>query len=128
MTGEDILKLDDLPREAITVPEWNGVAGFVRTMTGEERDAYEAEFFANGEDEAINRANVRARLVARTFVNDAGERFFSDAQIKALGRKSAKALDRIFEVAQRLNRLSKADMDALVKKSDGSPDGAATSA
>jgi hypothetical protein len=38
-----------------------------------------------------------------TLCDATGNRLFEDAEITALGRKSALALDRVFAVAQRLN-------------------------
>jgi hypothetical protein len=38
-----------------------------------------------------------------TLCDATGNRLFEDAEITALGRKSARALDRVFAVAQRLN-------------------------
>lgn len=36
-----------------------------------------------------------------------------EADVKALGRKSALALNRVFEVAQRINGLTEEDMEEL---------------
>lgn len=115
LNKEQILKVEDLPSETVQVPEWGGEVR-VRTMRGDERDDFEADVFeTRGDKVQTNRKNFRAKLLARTIVDDKNERMFSDADIKDLGRKSAKALDRIFAVAQRLNGLSKEDEDALVK-------------
>jgi len=40
-----------------------------------------------------------------------GDRLFADADIAALGSKSAKALDRVFAVAQRLNGIGSDQVD-----------------
>jgi hypothetical protein len=105
LSKEAILAADDLPREVVSVPEWGGVV-HVRTMTGTDRDAFEAslitkESVPSSKDQRMH--NVRARLVALTLCDETGERLFLDGEIDALGRKSARALDRVFAVAQRLN-------------------------
>ena len=101
---------DDLPRELVNVPEWGGDV-FVRTMTGTDRDAFEASLI--GKEGRME--NVRARLVSLTLCNEAGERMFDDAEIAALGKKSARALDRVFSVAQRLNGIGTEQVEAAKK-------------
>ena len=98
LTREQILQSDDLPREEVDVPEWGGKVQ-VRTMTGTDRDAFEATLV--GKDGKFE--NVRARLVVLTLCDKTGARLFNEADIPALGAKSAKALDRVFAVAQRMN-------------------------
>lgn len=110
LTKEAILAADDLPRELVNVPEWGGDV-FVRTMTGTDRDAFEASLI--GKEGRME--NVRARLVSLTLCNEAGERIFDDAEIAALGKKSARALDRVFSVAQRLNGIGTEQVEAAKK-------------
>lgn len=98
LTREQILQCDDLPKETVKVPEWGGEVQ-VRTMTGTDRDAFEASLI--GKEGRLE--NVRARLVSLTLCDAAGSRLFTDSDITALGGKSARALDRVFAVAQRLN-------------------------
>ncbi len=105
LSKEAILAADDLPREIVSVPEWGGQV-CVRTMTGTDRDAFEASLISrdsssSSQDQRMQ--NVRARLVSLTLCGESGERLFHDADIESLGRKSARALDRVFAVAQRLN-------------------------
>jgi hypothetical protein len=108
LSKEAILAADDLPREIVSVPEWGGQV-YVRTMTGTDRDAFEASLInresgesgTSSKDQRMH--NVRARLVSLTLCSESGERMFQDGDIDALGRKSARALDRVFAVAQRLN-------------------------
>jgi len=110
LTKQTILQCDDLPRQLVTIPEWGGDV-YVRTMTGTDRDAFEASLLVN----ETRMENVRARLVALTLCDDAGARIFEDHEIAALGKKSARALDRVFSVAQRLNGIGTEQVD-LAKK------------
>ena len=107
LTREQILQSDDLPRETVPVPEWGGEVQ-VRTMTGTDRDAFEASLI--GKEGRLE--NVRARLVSLTLCDETGSRLFSDGDITALGGKSAKALDRVFAVSQRLNGIGTDQVDA----------------
>ncbi len=110
-----IITADDLKREQVEVPEW-GVTVYVRTMTGAEKDLYEEETYKfNGDDVEINRRNLRARLVVKTLCDENGKRLFNDGEQDLIASKSGAAIDRIFEVASKLNALTKADEEQLVK-------------
>lgn len=121
LTKAQILDADDLPSELVDVPEWGGLVR-VRTMTGVERDAFEQAIMeGRGDDRTVNLRNIRAKLAALTITNGDGVLMFGDAEVHALGRKSALALDRIFGVAQRLNGLTGEDVDELAKNSSSAP-------
>jgi len=110
LSKEAILAADDLPREKVNVPEWGGEV-LVRTMSGTDRDAFESSLL----EQDGRMENVRARLVALTLCDAHGDRLFVDSEIAALGRKSARALDRVFSVAQRLNGIGVGQVDAAKK-------------
>jgi hypothetical protein len=74
-----------------------------------------------------NLANVRARLVALCIVNEQGEQMFNKHDIKLLGRKSAAALERVANAAQKLNAISDEDIAELAEGFDGGPDEPSTS-
>jgi hypothetical protein len=123
LTRETILAAQDLPVKTVAVPEWGGDV-FVRSMTGAERDQYEqALMAARTPDGKVNIANVRARLMAFCAVDENGKRLFEDADIEALGAKSAAALDRVFAAASELNGIGAKDVQAL-----GEPSAAAGAA
>lgn len=112
LTKEQILAVDDLQAEDVQVPEWGGTVR-VRCMTGVERDAFERSNI--GEDGKQDISNFRAKLVARSIVDEHGNRLFSDADIEALGRKSIKALGRCFDVAMRLSAVTDDAVEELEK-------------
>lgn len=119
LTRDAILQATDLTCEDVQVPEWGGVVR-VRGMNGAERDAFEASVVERqGKQSKLNMANIRARLVALVVVDSEGKRLFSDADVAALGRKSGVALNRVFEVAQRLSGITEADVSELEKNSVG---------
>lgn len=108
-----ILAAADLQFEDVQVPEWGGTVR-VRGMTGEERDAWESALLeARSDDKKQNARNVRATLVSLTVVDENGQRLFAEADIPALGKKSVKALQRVYNVAQRLSRISPEDLKEL---------------
>ena len=110
LTRKQILAADDLPRETIEVPEWGGTI-IVAAMSGTERDAFEASVVTA--DGRPNLKNMRAKLCAACIVDEKGARLFSPGDIEALGGKSASALDRVVQVAQRLNRLGEKQLEEL---------------
>jgi|SRR6267154_1246396 len=118
LTRASIISAADLRTEVIEVPEWGG-AVTIRTMTGVDRDAYEASSIitdGNGK-RRVDMTNMRAKLVALTVVDDAGAPMFTLRDVDAIGAKSAAALDRIFRAAQRLNGLGADDVVAAEKNS-----------
>lgn len=124
LTREQILTADDQVVEDVPVPEWGGVVR-VRGLTGTQRDRFEGEAVEQrGRKTKLNFENLRARLVSLTVVDGDGKRMFSDADVAALGQKSASALDRVFAVAQRLSGMSDQDVEELTKNSEsGQSDG-----
>ena len=123
-SGAAILALSDLPTEAVDIPEWGGSVLF-RGLTAEERDSYEQELIVSKKDprtgaltQTLNLANARARLVARCAVDPSGNRLFTDEQAAELGKKSASALNRGFDVCQRLSGMRDEDLKQLVGESE----------
>ncbi len=115
---ERLLAANDRPREQVEVPEWAealaGEALYVSTMSSADRDSWEAELAekkAAGVAAAVH--GFRAALVARCVVNAAGERIFTDGDVAALGRKADKPVDRLFDVACRLNGMGAKEAEAL---------------
>lgn len=127
LTRAQIEQAPDVQTETVPVPEWGGDV-LVRTLTGTERDAFEASLAANGGDRAMNLYNFRARLAALCLVDEAGKRLFTDADVALLGRKSARALDRVIKKARELNALDAAAIEGLEKNSVAGPDASSISA
>jgi hypothetical protein len=115
LSKDAILAALDLPREVVAVPEWGGEV-LVQGLTGAQKDEFEMSLYVRkGERLVYQPANVRAKLVARCIITDQGERVFGDADIEALSRKSAAALDRCYEACSRLSGLSPKDLGELEK-------------
>jgi hypothetical protein len=121
LNRDAILQVSDLKTEVVMVPEWGGSV-MVRGMTGAERDAFEKSVLVRkGKNTEVNMANARAKLVALTVVDETGKRLFNDADVAALGQKSASALDRIFSVAGRLSGITDEDVHELTEEIKASP-------
>lgn len=118
LNRQDILSANDLKFEEVSVPEWGGSVR-VRGLTGAERDAFEAGItVGKGANKDINLLNIRAKLVSMSCVNEDGARIFLESDVPALGKKSSSALQRVFEISQRLAGLTRADVEELGKPSE----------
>ena len=123
---DSILNLQDFAPVKVDVPEWGGEI-YVRTMSGLERDRFEQMLFVGeGPSRRLN-DNYRARLVCLTACDEKGAAIFRLEDIHAIGGKSAKALDRIVEVAARLNGIGEQAVVDAKKPSEGDPNSASTS-
>jgi hypothetical protein len=118
--------------QIIDVPEWfEGGQVIIIELSGKERDAFEADMVQLGTNgqQKINLRNIRAKLVARCIVdpsdfeitegvasllpNHTITRMFNDVETNDLGDVSATALQRVFEAAQHLSGITKADVEEL---------------
>lgn len=110
LTREQILEADDRSvSETVSVPEWGGDVT-VGVISGDERDRFDLYRERSG-----NRDGVRALLVAMSCRNEDGKPLFQPADIKALGEKSSRALDRVFDAACRVNGLGGNNVEAMAK-------------
>lgn len=110
-----ILAAPDAMTETVAVPEWGGEV-VVKSLSGAERDQFEASVLIEGRKRTrVDVRNLRAKLVSLAVVDEAGQLVFSESDVEALGQKSARALQRVFEVAQRLSGLADEDIEELTK-------------
>lgn len=117
---EAILAATDLTTEDIAVPEWGGTVR-VKMLMADERTAFEkaCQVKKRGPNNTItvepnDKINVRAVLVAKVIVDETGAVLFPDANdVVLLGRKSSAALERVFEVACRMNGIGERDVEEL---------------
>lgn len=114
LTRDQILAVDDLPRETVAVPEWGGEL-IIRGLTGRERDAYEQSLIRGRG--VVDYDNARAKLLVRCIIDESGERVFTEDDADALGRKAGAVLDRLFSVAARLSGLGPGDVEELMGNS-----------
>ena len=119
MTRDMILAQTDLTLEAVFVPEWNATVG-VRVMNGHERDRFEG-LMLDYQEQGRRLHNFRARLLVQCLCDEQGGRLFDLSEVEALGEKSSVALDRLFAVAQRLNKLTQEEVDKLQGNSSATP-------
>ena len=129
LTKNDIFKAEDIVKEYVDIPEWNGGV-YIKVLSGEERDAFEEGMFKSNDmgDFTRNLENMRSKLIAFAAVDVNNKSIFDSTlkydiqgklygDIADLGKKSSIVLDRMYIVAQRLNKLRKEDIEDLTKNS-----------
>jgi hypothetical protein len=127
LTRDAIFAAQDRAFEDVDVPEWGGMVR-IAVITGTDRDAYEASMYEmKGKEIKLNRDDMRAKLLARAIVDEDLKRIFTDADIRELGKKSSKVIDRLFTVAQRLNGMTDESVKELEKNSESGGVGSSTS-
>jgi len=113
LNKEQIKSISDLETQDIEVPEWGGTVR-LKSLTGAERDRFEASVVqGQGRNTTVNMQNLRAKLVAQSAIGEDGKPLFTEEDVKWLGEKSAKALNRLFNAAQSLSGLSESDVKEL---------------
>ena len=129
LTAKEILAASDIQIELVNVPEWGGDV-YVKSMTGAERDQYEAAMVTSkkpGEARVIDMSDLRAKLCSMTICDEGGKRLFDERDVRNLTKKSAAALQRIFKVAQRLSGIGDEDLKELTEGLEERPfDGSAS--
>jgi hypothetical protein len=101
--------------EEVPVPEWGGTV-FIGLMSAEVRDDLEQDMlFMRNDKKKVK--NLRSHFVAACACDEQGNKLFTPDDVDALGKKSAKALDRLFEVSQRINAMSDEEIEGMEKNS-----------
>ena len=117
---DDILAAPDITTIEVDVPEWGGVV-VCKPLSAAQRDAFEASVTEtkNGQTK-LNGTNFRAKLVARCIVDpENGLRLFTNEDIELLGKKSSKALSRVFDAVSTASGMTKEDLESLEGNSNG---------
>lgn len=117
LSKEEIVDAKDIESEVVAVPEWDGEVN-VQGLTLAEKDSWTESLLSDGEASVTG---ATALLCALCIRDENGVRLFSSDEIGLLDEKSAKALDRIFQVAQRLSGIGPEEIEETVKNSEKTP-------
>jgi len=119
-----LLKKEKL--EIVQIDLGDGVFVCVRQMTGRERDNFEKALYTfdttkKGEVITIKHLeDFRAKLVVNCLCDEKGKALLRPEDASTLSQNmSAFRLEKIVNVAQRLNAITEEDKEALVKNLDG---------
>ncbi|MCE5185075.1 MAG: hypothetical protein LLF76_03000 [Planctomycetaceae bacterium] len=118
LNREQILAASALKTDTVDVPELGGKV-MIQEMTAAERDSFEAsQLQKNGKNYETNFQNLRAKLIVRCVIDAQKKvRLFTDDDAVIVGQLPASKIDKLFSACQRLNGLSKADVEELAKNS-----------
>lgn len=113
-----------LPREELWLEEI-GEKVFVREMTGAEYDAYQTETLGRaGKDGKLKNVNgLRAKLIQMCLLDEDGAQVYDAKSIDEIQSLPTTVIDKICEVASRINNLNNESDEALEKnleEGDGS--------
>lgn len=106
------------------IPGWEDVIVRVKDLTGAERDRLEASLVEEKKvrvgrtvktERSQNLDNIRAIFCAACIVDEDLQLLFSADDVRALGKKSAMALNRIFDVIRDRNGLNNEDIEELAE-------------
>jgi hypothetical protein len=114
LSKEQILECNDIKSEVVQVPEWNGEV-LVQGLTLADKDKWTDAIVVDGK---ASMEGATGSLCALCMRNEDGSRLFESSDIPALQQKSAQALDRVFQVAQRLSGIGQDEIEETVKNSE----------
>jgi hypothetical protein len=124
LSRDGILGAVDIKSEKVPVPEW-GDEVIIRGLTGEELDAFQGSirqfrptFDGKGMEPVLIQDNMRAKLLVKCLVDEAGDRLFQDSDASALGAKNGAVIDRLYDVASALSGLSEDEKAELEGNSE----------
>lgn len=108
LNREAILSANDSKMETIPVPEWGGEV-FIKTISAGERDRWELAV------QGKKIEDIRSSLLVQCVCDDNGGLLFSPSDIGELSRKASAPIQRLFNAAVKLNRVSGEDIEELEK-------------
>jgi len=120
LSKDQILQADDLQTETVSVPEWDGDV-LVSEMSADTRDQLEQHMAEQAEKDRKNR-RIRAMLCAFCIVDENKERMFTIKEMEQLGKKNGNVMDRLFDAANRLNKVFSKPREDTEKNSETTPD------
>lgn len=113
-TKDEILAQTELPKDTVNIPEWGGDV-IVSTLGAYDGDVMQRDWKKLGRPDG-DFAGFRAWTVAHTVFDESNKRVFDPvADFDALNAHRGDIIQRLFDKACELNRLTKSDQEALVK-------------
>jgi len=128
LSKKAILEADDLQKVEVDVSEWWPDPGMVLVseMSADARDEFEqhlAEVARQQRDQNKQYAHIRGPLCAMCLVDENGNRVFSFEEMEKLGDKNARALDKVFAEANKLNKVFGQEREDIEKNSETATEG-----
>lgn len=115
LNKDQILAADDIELRKVNVPEWGGEV-FVRTLTGQGRDRWEAGLEKSKKNGVfLDSIQLRASLLVHCLVDENGVPLFEVSDVEELSRKSSKPISRLFDIAASMAGFTKQDLEEAEK-------------
>jgi len=102
-----ILTVEDYDIQTIHVKEWGGSI-ILKSMTGAGRDRYETACIRQGAGQGagkLDMTDLKALLLSMTIVGEDHKPLFTAKDVTALNTKNAKVINRLCEIAQKMNAI-----------------------
>lgn len=121
LSREDLLKKEELIKEKVILDETKDEYVYVRQMTAHEKSIWEiSQVQKSGTGKKttydVTLDDYRAKLAVVTVCDEAGELLFKATDFNKLSMNiSAAKLEKIVDVAQRLNAITEEDREEMVK-------------
>lgn len=112
LTREQILQAPDIRTEILHIEEWGGDV-WVKSMSGTERDRFEASILDMKTKQTVKLENIRAKLCSCTLCDEEGNLLFTEKDVELLGKKNANALSKVFMLAKALSGIGEEEMTDL---------------
>ncbi len=116
LKGDQILAIKDIQTVDVQMPEWENSWIRLQTPRAIDFERYQKSIMTGkGKNRDIELVNARAKLIAMLAIDPVtGQRLFSDSQMIALGQKSSKALERLFDKASELAGIDEEKLEEMV--------------
>jgi len=111
LSRDEILARDDLSFADVDVPEWGGTVR-VRMLRAVDRARLIAALAGHSDKKNAPNDWIE-RMVVACAVDESGNPLFTEKDMPELGKKSSKALQRIFDKADELNTVTPNSMEQL---------------
>ena len=124
ISREAFLSADDLKFEDVPVPEMGEDASVrIQVMPGNVRDVWEEGLTKRRDvnDKITNLKGMKAELLVECAVDDDGTRLFTAEDVMAINEKNGTVIDRLCDVAMKLNGLSDKSLEEMRKNSEADP-------
>jgi len=112
LTREQILEMQDIEYREVVVKEWEGGTVRIRSLTAQEREAYDAWLFSV---KALDATTSRSRLLSMAIVDGDGKPIFTEGDIQALAKKNSKVVVRLSYIAQKLSGMTPGSIKELTE-------------
>ena len=112
LTREQILQKTGLQSQLVEVPEWGGTVKVCELSAGARMD-YEWKAYGKAKKDEAPNSSIKVLLVVACVRDREGNLLFSDDDVVSLTNGGSGAIERVYDVAARLNHLTAKDVEEI---------------